>query len=896
MPLSLSLSFSPPPAYKHGFSIPTNRSRLIWDAGVPSILSAYNQAVDKQINVLMSTSIQSPDDIEQLTSSISNILISSAHKHIPCSTPRPYVRFNWNTALKQAQSASKNKYREWVIGGKPSNPTHPLKVAYKEAKRSFRRVFRKCKRSETEEFYKSLDLSNPNLFSIIKRKTGHSTTLTTTLQVNNQLYQDGGMYEAWAAYFRALYSPSMDRFDNHHLEVINNSVQDLFHSPSNVDDILFFTPEEIQSLLQTLPKKKASGPDLLSMEHLIHAPEKVGEVLSSLFNGILRLHYIPSSFLCSLIIPLFKGGGKDPTLPNNYRGISLSSNLSKLFERLLLPRLQSKLLSLIHPLQGGFRPGYSSSHTSYLLHEAIAECKHQDKSAYVALLDVQKAFDTVWHNGLFYKLFQFGIRGDIWYVLYNWYSRLSSSVIWDDRISRDFPVAQGVRQGAVLSPILYAVYTSDLLSTLEDSGLGVYISHLFVGAPTYADDMSLIATAPWALQAMFQIVYEYSYKWRYSINPSKSQIIIAHQRAQSMVPFQWCLDGHVIPVVESAKHLGIIISSSPSTIKRTTNAITSSRSAFYALTAVGARHTCINPCTSLHLYKTLSLPILSYAFNIWSPTSTEITMMERSQLKILRTILGLPLHVPTKGIHLLAGTIPIQLVIVSKQLSFIRSTLALADDATPRRLLMLRGSSQSLPASSITRSYISNLESLSLPSISDLASELLHKHSWKAIVKTLLYESFRDESTASPSPSMVHIARLPLPHYGRPSQVLHEFRSNLTLARLSHLRVRFLLHATTLASHTSVFSPREGRDRSPVCTLCSLNQPEDLEHFICSCPALQQIRDMWLPKIYGSTLPCSATISDHVLGIVWIDHQDSILKFLADIYQYRVSLQVISFH
>ena len=636
-------------------------------------------------------------------------------------------------------------------------------------------------------------------------------------------------HEAWASYFESLYSPNLDKYDNHHFEKINREILEILQSPLNVDDILFFTPPEIQSLVRSLSRKKASGPDSLSMEHLINAPKKVFEVLAILFNGILRLHYVPSSFTCSLIIPLFKGGGKDPTLPNNYRGISLSSNLSKVFERLLLPHFQSRLLSLVHPLQGGFRPGYSTSHTSFVLHEAIAECKYQKKPVYLALLDVQKAFDSVWHNGLFYKLFQFGIRGDLWYVLYNWYNGLSSSILWNNRISRKFAVAQGVRQGAVLSPILYAVFTSDLLSTLESSSLGVQIGHIYVGAPTYADDMSLIATSPWALQAMLNIVFEYSYKWRYSINSSKSQILILNLKVHFYPHFQWQLDGHTIPIVESAKHLGIIISSSPSTIKRTTNSITASRSAFYALTAIGARHTCINPCTSIHLYKSLCLPILSYGLDIWCPSTTELTMLERSQLKILRTILGLPSHVPSKGIHFLSGTIPMQLIHMSKQLSFIRNTLALPESATPRLLLLHRATSQHCPLTSIIHSYNSTLEALSLPSIMELALDLPPKMAWKALSKTMVFESLRDSILTSPSSSLVHIAQLPLPRYGRPAQVLHAFRVNLTLARLSHLRVRLLLRATTLATHTSCFSPKEGRDRSPVCSLCSLNQPEDVE-------------------------------------------------------------------
>ena len=94
------------------------------------------------------------------------------------------------------------------------------------------------------------------------------------------------------------------------------------------------------------------------------------------------------------------------------------------------------------------------------------------------MLNVQKAFDSVWHNGLFYKLFHFGIHGDLWFVLMEWYSKLTSSVLWDDRHSWYFSVQQGVRQGAVLSPLLYTIFTSDLLSSLESSGLGVFIGSI----------------------------------------------------------------------------------------------------------------------------------------------------------------------------------------------------------------------------------------------------------------------------------------------------------------------------------------------------------------------------------------------------------------------------------
>ena len=236
-----------------------------------------------------------------------------------------------------------------------------------------------------------------------------------------------------------------------------------------------------------------------------------------------------------------------------------------------------------------------------------------------------------------------------------------------------------MRQGAVLSPILYAVFTSDLLYNLERSGLGTHIDNIYYGSPTYADDMALVSHSPTDLQLMLDIVSEYAHTWEYTINPNKSHILIfssqsliRHHLAQH---FTWKVGGHAIPISETVKHLGILLSSSSnSTIERTTNRISSARSSFYALSTIGARHSGINPVTSLTLFKSLSLPILSFGLEIWIPTDTELLLMERCQLKILRTILGLPTRSPSAGIHLLLGTIPVQVLSIVEFVRLIKGS------------------------------------------------------------------------------------------------------------------------------------------------------------------------------------------------------------------------------
>ena len=106
-------------------------------------------------------------------------------------------------------------------------------------------------------------------------------------------------------------------------------------SPANSEACVVITAEDVNAVVLSLPRRKASGPDQVSVEYLINAPASVFQALASLFNGILKYHVVPSSFTCSTVIPIFKGGGKDNVSPANYRRISLK------FPRLFQSSLKS---------------------------------------------------------------------------------------------------------------------------------------------------------------------------------------------------------------------------------------------------------------------------------------------------------------------------------------------------------------------------------------------------------------------------------------------------------------------------------------------------------------------------------------------------------------------------
>ena len=102
-----------------------------------------------------------------------------------------------------------------------------------------------------------------------------------------------------------------------------------------------------------------------------------------------------------------------------------------------------------------------------ILSKLIAEAKGNKSPLYVAFMDARKAFDMVWHTGLFRDLYTFGITGDHWLFFKHWYDNVASKVRWKQNLSDSIDELQGVQQGGVWSPTAYTIFIYSLLDTLE---------------------------------------------------------------------------------------------------------------------------------------------------------------------------------------------------------------------------------------------------------------------------------------------------------------------------------------------------------------------------------------------------------------------------------------------
>ena len=157
-----------------------------------------------------------------------------------------------------------------------------------------------------------------------------------------------------------------------------------------------------------------------------------------------------------------------------------------------------------------------------VLKEYLAYYTVDGGAAFCTFLDATKAFDRVNYCKLFSILVKRDIPPAYVRLLLNLYTNSVTCVSWNGVCSRRFPVKNGVRQGRIISRILFCVYIDGLLQRLYESGVGCYIGNVFVGALAYADDVVLLAPTHCAMRRMLRVCEDFAKNFCVKFNHTKS--------------------------------------------------------------------------------------------------------------------------------------------------------------------------------------------------------------------------------------------------------------------------------------------------------------------------------------------------------------------------------------
>ena len=381
-----------------------------------------------------------------------------------------------------------------------------------------------------------------------------------------------------------------DEFPSPHIFICGDSNANI-HQPSrfgkelidvcNANSLCFsdkmLLPNDTYTFMHSLESGKSAGLDGLNGECLKYADVILSVLLSFCFTCMFKHSYLPSAMLDSVIIPLVKNKCGDLSDISNYRPIAVSCIVSKIFENVILLRIEEYLWTTDN--QFGFKAHHSTDLCVYALTEFIEHFKNRSTSVYVAFLDAIKAFDKINHWLLFKKLIERQMPLYLVTILCYWYRHQVMFVRWGSSLSTGFRVTNGVRQGGILSPLLFNVYINDLSIRLSETGIGGSIGGKFVNHMIYADDLCVISLSSSGLQSLLNICTEYCQLHDLTFNAKKSVCMFFRSSVNKQCGLSDIfISGSICEFSNEVKYLGVMINSS----FKTTNDVQRQTRNFYA--------------------------------------------------------------------------------------------------------------------------------------------------------------------------------------------------------------------------------------------------------------------------------------------------------------------------
>ena len=364
----------------------------------------------------------------------------------------------------------------------------------------------------------------------------------------------------------------------------------------------------MQKAIDAIPTFAAPGPDKLPAQILKECKEQLSYPLYKIWRKSLDTGEIPKKLKSQGIIPIYKKGSK--SIPANYRPVSLTSHLIKLFERVLRVHIVNYIEDndILTDQQHGFRM-HRSCLTQLLIHiDNILEIVGRGGNVDVIYLDFSKAFDKVDHKILLCKLENMGIKGKIYNWIKSFLTNRSQHVIVDGEISKTAEVISGVPQGTVLGPVLFLLFINDITEAIKYATINIFADEsklsLKIGRPEDHQKLrkDIESAIMWSLLNNMEL------------NMDKFQMM-HHGYNEDLKSDYKLNENTVLKSSTEVKDLGVQVSSDLSWLKNITKTVNDGKKlTFWILRCFKTRSPII-----LQLFKTFVVSKLEYASPLWMP-------------------------------------------------------------------------------------------------------------------------------------------------------------------------------------------------------------------------------------------------------------------------------------
>lgn len=424
----------------------------------------------------------------------------------------------------------------------------------------------------------------------------------------------------WEEHYRTLLIENRSEFLGEIDEVIIN----------NEIHIQAIDKKEVKKELREMKNGKAPGPGDIPIELIKHGPDKLIEILVDIFNKcLIEGQEIPADWNLAYISSIYKKG--DRKVCGNYRGISVTSSVGKLYGRILKKRIELEYQEIEE--QSGFRAGRSCTDNIYTLQQIIEKRVARNLSTHLVFIDLEKAYDTVPLKHLFNILTRTDIKKGYIRALHNIYKNPQSIVKTQNTLSKPFRVTKGLKQGCCLSPTLFKIYIQEILQKWRKkcSRMGIEVSDNYcLSTLFFADDQVIIANCEEDIDYMLRKLKDEYERAGMKMNVSKTEYLRVGEEDEDPD-----LQLRQIRKSEEYKYLGSIISNKGSSVQDIRYRLQQGHKSVRVLNSLLWSNR-ISLKTKLTIYRAIVEPILTYGSECWQLTESSRRKIDAVEMDFLR--------------------------------------------------------------------------------------------------------------------------------------------------------------------------------------------------------------------------------------------------------------------
>ena len=435
-------------------------------------------------------------------------------------------------------------------------------------------------------------------------------------------------------------------------ELFNEYFEDQFSSASCYDiDIDYsndflndidFSISRVRKILKDVDVNKSAGPDGIHGKILKNCRESIAYPLSYIFKISYNIGQIPSEWKLANVVPVHKKGSK--TSVENYRPISLTSLVMKVFEKIVRDDIMAKCHHKLNHNQHGFLPRRSCTTQMVDYIDSLSVSINDNIRTDVIYFDFAKAFDSVNHDVILDKLkFEFGIDGTLLKFVMNYLKDRKQRVVIGGSQSDLKNVRSGVPQGSILGPLFFVLFINDMSKCVSE---GTHIA-------LYADDTKIWRNIiNWSdheiLQHDINALHSWAERNKMKFHPDKCKVLsISNKKTENRIwsiclPFQlfvYTLNGIDLDFVKSEKDLGVVVTTNLSWEENILALCTKARSRLGLMKR--ALRFVKDARQKRAFYLALVRSIFEHCSIVWRPTTAALNdKVESIQRKAVKWILG----------------------------------------------------------------------------------------------------------------------------------------------------------------------------------------------------------------------------------------------------------------